>query len=105
MAPATWLPRLGAVVLLKGPTTVVADPGGEARFITTGDERLATAGTGDVLAGTSSPSWPGGASALEAASAGAWLHGRAACLGPADRAHRVGDLVDALPTALAEAGR
>ena len=39
----------GAVVLLKGPTTVVADPDGRALLVTAGDARLATAGTGDVL--------------------------------------------------------
>jgi NAD(P)H-hydrate epimerase len=40
-----------AVVLLKGPTTVVARPGGDALVVSAGDARLATAGTGDVLAG------------------------------------------------------
>ncbi len=39
------------VVLLKGPTTIVADPEGRVWFVTSGDERLATAGTGDVLSG------------------------------------------------------
>ena len=41
----------GSVVLLKGPTTVVAEPDGDVRVVTAGDARLATAGTGDVLAG------------------------------------------------------
>ena len=41
----------GAVVLLKGPATVVADPDGTVLITTTGDARLATAGTGDVLTG------------------------------------------------------
>ena len=41
----------GATVLLKGPTTVVVSPEGEARLVVNGDQRLATAGTGDVLAG------------------------------------------------------
>ena len=43
--------RLGCTVLLKGPTTVVADPTGDVLVVDNGDERLATAGTGDVLAG------------------------------------------------------
>jgi hydroxyethylthiazole kinase-like uncharacterized protein yjeF len=95
---------LGAVVLLKGPTTVVAEPGGDARFITTGDQRLATAGTGDVLAGIVGALLARGASALDAAAAGAWLHGRAARLGP-PTGLIASDLVEALPAALAEAGR
>ena len=40
-----------AVVVLKGPTTVVAEPGGRTLLAISGDSRLATAGTGDVLAG------------------------------------------------------
>ncbi len=43
--------RLGCVVLLKGGPTVVAGPGGDALVVATGDARLASAGTGDVLAG------------------------------------------------------
>ena len=43
--------RLGCVVLLKGGPTVVADPRGDVLVVATGDARLATAGTGDVLAG------------------------------------------------------
>lgn len=41
----------GCHVLLKGPTTVIASPQGDAHMVTSGDGRLATAGTGDVLAG------------------------------------------------------
>src|SRR4029077_13584825 len=43
--------QVGAIVLLKGGPTVVAAPGEPAMVVTTGDSRLATAGTGDVLAG------------------------------------------------------
>ena len=42
---------LRAVVLLKGPATVVADPDGDVLVVDAGDARLATAGTGDVLSG------------------------------------------------------
>ena len=42
---------LRTVVLLKGPVTVVAAPGGDVLVVANGDARLATAGTGDVLSG------------------------------------------------------
>ncbi|MBN2623272.1 MAG: NAD(P)H-hydrate dehydratase, partial [Acidimicrobiales bacterium] len=86
----------GAVVLLKGPTTIVAHPDGRVRLSTTGDARLATAGTGDVLSGIIGALLAQGADAFAAAAAGAWLHGRAAMAGPA-RGLVASDLVDALP--------
>lgn len=89
-----------AVVLLKGPTTVVAHPGGRACLSTTGDARLATAGTGDVLSGVVGALLAQGVEPLAAAAAGAWLHGRAALAGPA-RGLVASDLVDALPVVLA----
>jgi ADP-dependent NAD(P)H-hydrate dehydratase / NAD(P)H-hydrate epimerase len=93
----------GAIVLLKGATTVVADPDGRALFVTTGDERLATAGTGDVLTGTIAALLALGTPALEAAGSGAWLHGRAAAHGPR-RGLVASDVVANLPAALAEVG-
>ncbi|HWL45982.1 MAG TPA: NAD(P)H-hydrate dehydratase [Ilumatobacter sp.] len=72
----------GAVVLLKGPTTVVAEPGGATYLVTNGDERLATAGTGDVLSGVIAALLARGTSPAEAAAAGAWLHAAAAQAGP-----------------------
>lgn len=72
----------GAVVLLKGPTTVVADPEGDALLVRSGDARLATAGTGDVLTGLVAALLALGAPPLRAAAAAAHLHGRAATLGP-----------------------
>ena len=66
--------RLGAVVLLKGPTTVVADPNGDALVVASGDERLATAGSGDVLTGIIAAYLARGATALHAAAAGAHAH-------------------------------
>jgi NAD(P)H-hydrate epimerase len=94
--------RTQAVVLLKGPTTVVAHPDGRARFVTTGDQRLATAGTGDVLSGTIGALLARGVAPLEAAAAGAWLHGAAARLGPAEGLV-ASDIVDLLPEAFARA--
>ena len=66
----------GATVLLKGPTTVVASPAGEARLVVNGDQRLATAGTGDVLAGIIGALAASGIDVLTAGAAGAWLHAR-----------------------------
>jgi len=91
----------GVVVLLKGPTTVVADPSGAVRIVTSGDERLATAGTGDVLSGTIGALLAQGVAPLDAAAAGAWLHGRAARLGPR-HGLVASDLLHLLPLALAE---
>ncbi len=92
----------GTVVLLKGSTTVVAQPDGRVRLVTTGDARLATAGTGDVLTGVIAALLAAGADPFDAAAAGAWLHGRAGRLGPA-LGLVASDLLDRLPLALAEA--
>jgi NAD(P)H-hydrate epimerase len=68
----------GAVVLLKGSTTVVAAPDGRVLFAAAGDARLATAGTGDVLSGVIGAFLAAGVPPLEAAGLGAHVHGRAA---------------------------
>ena len=65
-----------SVVLLKGSTTVVAEPSGQAIVVTTGDQRLATAGSGDVLAGIIGAFLARGAKPFDAAAAGAHVHGR-----------------------------
>jgi ADP-dependent NAD(P)H-hydrate dehydratase / NAD(P)H-hydrate epimerase len=92
--------RTGAVVVLKGPTTVVAAPDGRVRLSTAGDQRLATAGTGDVLAGTIGALLARGADPLEAAASGAWIHGTAALEGPPEGLV-ASDLVAAIPTVIA----
>lgn len=92
---------LGAVVLLKGPATVVAAPDGQVLVTTTGDARLATAGTGDVLTGTIVALLAQGMEGPQAAAVGAFLHGRAGALAWR-RGLVAGDLVDRLPAALAE---
>ena len=68
---------LQAVVLLKGSTTVVAEPGGNVLCITNGDARLATAGSGDVLTGVIAALLAMGLDAFHAAAAGAFIHGNA----------------------------
>jgi len=91
--------RAGAVVLLKGPATVIAEPGGRAAINPTGGPWLATAGTGDVLSGIIGGLLAGGADAFAAASAGAWLHGRAADFA-GHTGLVAGDLIEALPATL-----
>ncbi|MFJ2776124.1 NAD(P)H-hydrate dehydratase [Kitasatospora sp. NPDC087315] len=66
-----------ATVLLKGSTTVVADPGGTARVNPTGTSWLATAGSGDVLAGLAGSLLAAGLPVLDAAAVAAYLHGLA----------------------------
>ncbi len=93
--------RSQSVVLLKGPGEVVAAPGGPTGINATGGPWLATAGTGDVLSGIVGAFLARGASAFNAAAAGAWVHGRAA-----DHAGHTGliagDLIEALPRTLQE---
>jgi NAD(P)H-hydrate epimerase len=94
---------LRCVVLLKGPTTVVAEASGRALVIDEGDARLATAGTGDVLSGIIGALLAQGVAPLEAAAAGAWIHGAAARHGVA-RGLVAGDLPDLLPLVFADLG-
>ncbi|WP_030619856.1 bifunctional ADP-dependent NAD(P)H-hydrate dehydratase/NAD(P)H-hydrate epimerase [Streptomyces sclerotialus] len=71
--------RYGATVLLKGSSTLVADPEGAAvRVNPTGTGWLATAGSGDVLSGVAGALLATGLAPRDAASAGAYLHGLAA---------------------------
>jgi NAD(P)H-hydrate epimerase len=93
--------RTGGVVLLKGATTVVADASGEVLVSTTGDARLATAGTGDVLAGCIGALLARGMRPLDAAAAGAHLHGLAARRSPRE-GMVAGDLLVHLPVVLSE---
>jgi ADP-dependent NAD(P)H-hydrate dehydratase / NAD(P)H-hydrate epimerase len=89
--------RLGAVVLLKGPTTVIASPTGVTSVVRAGDERLATAGSGDVLAGIIGAFLAAGLAPHDAASAAAAVHGAAAL-----RGRRVGLLAGDLPELVAD---
>jgi NAD(P)H-hydrate epimerase len=95
-AARTLARTANATVLLKGATPVIADNEGRAFLVTTGDARLATAGTGDVLSGIIGALLAQGMHPLRAAASGAWLHGRASTLGPR-RGLVASDLLDCLP--------
>ena len=98
--------RSGAVVLLKGPGTVVAAPGGRVALNPTGGAELATAGSGDVLTGIVAGFLARGMAPFEAAAAAAWVHGATADrLVASDGPGLVaGDLVRGLPRTLQALG-
>lgn len=95
--------QYAATVLLKGSGSVIASPGQVPCINPTGSAALATAGTGDVLAGWAAglwaqqPDWP----AMQVATAAAWLHGQAAATptaatGRAPRVRLADDLIQAM---------
>lgn len=95
--------RFGAIVVLKGSGSVIAQPGEAPVINPTGNARLASAGTGDVLAG-----WLGGSWSTQSADRGAahtgwtaakgtvWLHGRAADDLPTGLPLVAGELISAM---------
>jgi hydroxyethylthiazole kinase-like uncharacterized protein yjeF len=108
-----WVQRLaaetGAVALLKGHRTLIADPAGPVRINTSGNPGMATAGAGDVLTGciagllAQAPQAP----LLDTVAAAVYLHGRAgdaAARRLGEMSLLAGDLIAALPRALRAAG-
>jgi NAD(P)H-hydrate epimerase len=93
----------GAVVLLKGPGTVVAAPDGATTVNPTGSAVLATAGSGDVLTGIVAGFLARGLPAFRAAAAAAWVHGAVADRYVADVGPGLvaSDLIGGLPPTLA----
>ncbi len=92
----------GHVVVLKGAYTVVAEPGGRTAVEPFANPGLATAGTGDVLAGTIVALRAQGMGPFEAAVAGAYVHGLAgeiACRDLGSNGMVAGDVVSHLPEA------
>lgn len=88
--------QTGSCTVLKGSGTVVTDVAGRPHVNATGNASLATAGTGDVLAG-----WIGGlwsqdhaTQGCEAAQAAVWLHGLAADAGARNGPLRAAELID-----------
>jgi len=94
--------ELQAIVLLKGPGTVIAAPNGRVVINTTGGPALATAGTGDVLTGVIAGLIAGGVRPFDAAPTGAYVHGYAADNAPDAPQLVASDLVAALPRTLHE---
>jgi hydroxyethylthiazole kinase-like uncharacterized protein yjeF len=90
--------RSQSIIVYKGPDTLVAAPDGRLSFAPPAPAWLATAGTGDVLAGIIAAMRARGLEAFDAACAGVWLHGRAAeAAGPSMIAD---DLVAAIQSVL-----
>jgi hydroxyethylthiazole kinase-like uncharacterized protein yjeF len=97
--------RWDQLVVLKGAHTVVAEPGGEVMRSAVATPALATAGSGDVMAGVIAAFLAAGASPLEAAACGVAVHGAAGLLA-AERIGTAGvmarDVADLLPEAIAQ---
>ena len=93
----------GAIVVLKGERTLVAEPGGRTAVNPTGNPGMAKGGTGDVLAGMIAALLARGCDAWTAATAGVFVHGRAGDRAAArigQESMLAGDLLDAIGEAI-----
>ncbi|HXF48920.1 MAG TPA: NAD(P)H-hydrate dehydratase [Verrucomicrobiae bacterium] len=94
--------ELNSILLLKGAPTIIATPAGEVWISPTGNSGMATAGSGDVLTGLLAGLLAQGMEPLKAASAAAFLHGRAGDIANemlGERSMIAGDILSALPEA------
>ena len=93
---------VGATILLKGSTTLIASPDGAVRVNTAQTPYLATAGSGDVLSGVCGALLAGGLDAADAGAVGAFLHGLAGLVAAGDPAVPVTavDILTSVPSAI-----
>jgi ADP-dependent NAD(P)H-hydrate dehydratase / NAD(P)H-hydrate epimerase len=91
-AAQTLADRFGCVVILKGAGSIIAAPGQTPCINASGNAKLATAGTGDVLAGVVGAVFAGDETAFSAACIATYRHGEAADLWPADQILTAGTL-------------
>lgn len=92
--------KWGVYVVLKGAGTVIASPDGQAVINSTGNEGMAKAGSGDVLAGVVGALLAQGMQAFQAAAAACWIHGKAGDVAAAvggKRGMTAVDIMNALP--------
>ncbi|MCL2433285.1 MAG: NAD(P)H-hydrate dehydratase [Clostridia bacterium] len=98
-SPQEMADKHGVVILLKGPQTIIARPGGEEGTVNNGNPGMATAGSGDVLAGLITALLAQGMEHWKAACCGAWLHAEAGGRAAAkfgQGAMRAGDIAESI---------
>ena len=95
----------GKIVVLKGANSVIALPGGRLYVCTKGNPGMATAGSGDVLAGVIGALISGGMSAEDAAICGTWIHSAAGDVAATQKSMTsmlAGDIISSLPVVFKE---
>jgi ADP-dependent NAD(P)H-hydrate dehydratase / NAD(P)H-hydrate epimerase len=103
MFHAVWLAReADATVLLKGSTTLIASPKGRLSSQNDGSSWMATAGSGDVLAGIAGALMATGVGAMDAGAMAALVHGRAGVRASGGGPIAAGDVAAATPATVAE---